>query len=1149
LQPERSNPYVGPYAFEEADADLFFGRDDEARDLLSLVVSERVVIFFSPSGAGKTSLINVRLAPELKKKCLHVLPVARVGGELPPGISPANVYTFNTLCSLAGGTPDFADLQGKTLDGFLRAPLEADKEAPLRVLILDQFEEVLTTHPGRWEDRRPFFLQLRQALLDDPALSLVLALREDHLAGLQPFATLLPGQLRTRFRLERLQRSCAVDAVRRPAETAGRPFEDGVAERLVDDLSQLHVAGQKTTISGELVEPVQLQVVCYQLWENLCKQNGPTITEKDRLEFGNVDQALERFYDSAVERTAKESGVPAGKIRRWFGKDLITPTRIRSQVSRDDHTSGGLPNAAVDWLVNLHLIRAEATRGGIWYELAHDRFIDPALRSNAKAQPPEGSSLAGDARAWQDGGRDASFLYGGQRLKKAEETTDDNSLALTKLERDFLLESHRAEEIKRTRQTQRLRLQIAVLCVLLPALAGVAYVAFRESWLSKSRELASNAMIKAESDPNLGLRLALAAIHQAKTTEAEAALHRALSVPVVRKSRSLPIFSDSAGAFAFSPDGTRFAAVTEKNRVSLRDSKTGQQILSLPSSHSVITALEISPAGDQIAVGDGDGLISLWRADTGTFLRSLKVGFLINSVAFSPDGKLLAVASDSPAATLWSLATGGKLKSLTDGHSDVVRDVAFNADGTLLATGGDDGLAIVWDVASGRRLGEPLRHPQQVTAVAFSPDGHLATACYDRLLRIWDTQANHGVLKILSGHQDWVMDVAYSPDGRYLASASFDKSTKLWNAQSGEEIHTIAADGGVQRVLFNPWPSGNSVGLAMTAGTRESGSSSLTFWDMLPEEVISYSSTLPLVEIGFRPEGTSLVATAKNGQTVLWGITGKTGPVPLSAPLPTDFQATMARLSFNGRRLAVVETKGKGEENSISLLRVRDIPSGREILSRNLGKSYLPSISLSPDGRYLALGGNLRLWDLQNGEEIPFSQKSSLAVAFNPDGKLLATAGTDDVQIRTIAGKLVRRLVNSSSPILLATFSSDGRQLATASLDLSIRLWDVATGRKLQTLQGHIARVTCLAFSPDGRRLASGSDDTSVKIWDVENGRELFDLHGHSGAVSALAFSPGDGQWLATAGTEGSIRLEPMKLKKLVEIAQSRLSGRPGFTP
>jgi hypothetical protein len=216
---------VGPYAFQTRDAARFTGRDGEAEALLSLVISERIVVFYSPSGAGKSSLLNARLIPGLRRKNFKVLPVVRVGGEFPAGVAPANVYTFNALWRLAGAQADPRQLQECSLDGFLRAT-QAKKAgtAPPRVLIFDQFEEILTTYAERWEQRREFFLQLRQALLDDSAFSVVMALREDRLAGLDTYAPLLPGQLRTRFRLETLRRREAVDAARKPALAAGRPF-------------------------------------------------------------------------------------------------------------------------------------------------------------------------------------------------------------------------------------------------------------------------------------------------------------------------------------------------------------------------------------------------------------------------------------------------------------------------------------------------------------------------------------------------------------------------------------------------------------------------------------------------------------------------------------------------------------------------------------------------------------------------------------------------------------------------------------------------------------------------------------------------------------------------------------------------------------
>ena len=133
------------------------------------------------------------------------------------------------------------------------------------VLIVDQFEEIVTTHAERWQEREAFFRQLDQAMAGDPNLWVVLTLREDYVAALDPYAPLVADRLRARFYMERMGVAAALEAVKRPAAAFGRPFAAGVAEKLVDDLRQVRVAGQESTALGPTVEPVQLQVVCYQI--------------------------------------------------------------------------------------------------------------------------------------------------------------------------------------------------------------------------------------------------------------------------------------------------------------------------------------------------------------------------------------------------------------------------------------------------------------------------------------------------------------------------------------------------------------------------------------------------------------------------------------------------------------------------------------------------------------------------------------------------------------------------------------------------------------------------------------------------------------------------------------------------------------------
>jgi hypothetical protein len=434
------NPYVGPRTFEENDAQFFFGRDREARDLLSLVISEPLVVFYAQSGAGKSSIINTRVVPGLRQEHFVVLPVARVGGELPQGITDVqNVFAFNLLLSLSREQgADASELTQNTLTEYLQARREADLASyrppaiggieeddegweddvePARVLIIDQFEEIITTHLARWHEREEFFQQLRQAMRDDPLLWVVLTLREDYVAALDPYARLLPGRLRARFHMERMEAAAARQAIAEPAAQNGRPFVKGVAQALVDNLRQLR-AQENEVMLGQYIEPVQLQVVCYQLWENLKNRPLGPITQADVDELGNVDAALSQFYEQAIANVLKQVNDSELKIRNWFDRQLITEAKTRGTVYQGKEETAGLDNRVVNLLANQFLLRAEIRAGGTWYELVHDRFVTPILQAN-QAWRLQQSPLIRAAEEWDRTERPRDKLYQGEQLKTA----------------------------------------------------------------------------------------------------------------------------------------------------------------------------------------------------------------------------------------------------------------------------------------------------------------------------------------------------------------------------------------------------------------------------------------------------------------------------------------------------------------------------------------------------------------------------------------------------------------------------------------------------------------------------------------------------------------------------------------------------------
>jgi hypothetical protein len=254
------------------------------------------------------------------------------------------------------------------------------------VVVFDQFEELFNFYPERWPEREQFFIQVREALAQDPYLRIVFLLREDYLAQLDPYTELLPGQFRHRFRMERLRKEPALAAVTGPLKYTNRYFAPGVAEALVDELLKVLVEdrrGQIVEVHGEFVEPVQLQVVCQSLWEELPPE-AIEITQSHLLASGNVDQALARFYEKSLAHANPQGSLyQAWRLRGWFEQELITPINTRGLVYRGPEKTGGMPNRIVDILENYHIIRGERRVGTRWYELTHDRLIGPIQKSNA----------------------------------------------------------------------------------------------------------------------------------------------------------------------------------------------------------------------------------------------------------------------------------------------------------------------------------------------------------------------------------------------------------------------------------------------------------------------------------------------------------------------------------------------------------------------------------------------------------------------------------------------------------------------------------------------------------------------------------------------------------------------------------------------
>jgi hypothetical protein len=354
------------------------------------------------------------------------------------------------------------------------------EEPPSRkqVLIFDQFEEILTIDPTDRPSREEFFAQVGAALEDRNRWALFV-MREDYTAALDPYLRPIPTRFSTSFRLDLLGVAAAHLAIQEPAHSVGVDFSEAAATRLVDDLRRVRVQGADGTVQvlpGPYIEPVQLQVVCYNLWERLPPETT-TIAEIELEMVGNVDNALADYYDASVSRAALKTGVGERAIRDWFECQLITEQHIRGQIVHGVDQSSGLDNCAIEHLISSHLVRAEKRRGVVWLELSHDRLIEPIWRSNAAWREANLSMLQRQSAMWDAHGRTNDLLLRDRVLREAEQWAEAHPDELTSTEREFLRESREARVYaERERRKNRIIEGLAMVAVAVSVLAITAFV-------------------------------------------------------------------------------------------------------------------------------------------------------------------------------------------------------------------------------------------------------------------------------------------------------------------------------------------------------------------------------------------------------------------------------------------------------------------------------------------------------------------------------------------------------------------------------------------------------------------------------------------------------------------------------------------------
>ena len=603
--------------------------------------------------------------------------------------------------------------------------------------------------------------------------------------------------------------------------------------------------------------------------------------------------------------------------------------------------------------------------------------------------------------------------------------------------------------------------------------------------------------------------------------------------------------------------------------------------LTLKGHRSGVSSVAWSRDGRRLATGSLDETAKVWDAETGKELLTLS-GYrgCVRSVAWSPDGKRLATGSDDKTTKVWDAGTGKELLTLTGSRASV-SSVAWSPDGKRLATGSVDRTARVWDAETGKELLSLSVGRGTVLSVAWSPDGkRLATGTLpppllttganvplrrmdiDEDAKVWDAETGKELLT-LSTRDGFVQSIAWSPDGKRLATGGLGDTKKVWDAETGKELLTLRSPGIVYSMAWSPDGNRLAAGSDWTAKV----------WDAdTGQEVLTLSGHREGVySVAWSPDGKRLATGSKDNTAKVWDVEvgreslGQSGhrEVPgftaaaqgtVPAVRPASAQSTagvqleggIEKEEVDGDLKSAMEIYQKIANDSSATRGVRSeallrLAGCDEKLGRQARQVYQQIVSDFAD-QPAATQARARLAD---HVQLTLRGHSGLvrSVAWSPDGKRLATGSNDKTAKVWDAetGKDVLTLNGHNGPVVSVAWSPDGKRLATGSGDKTAKVWDAETGKEVLTLDGHIDSGVSVAWSPDGKRLATwSSENKTVTMWDAETGQEVRTLNGHNGPVVSVAWSP-DGKRLATGSRDRTAKVWDTETgKELLSLIGSR---------
>jgi WD40 repeat protein len=1129
---EEKSPYRGLAAFGSSDADLFLGREREVEAFVNRLRIDPILAVVGPSGAGKSSFVAAGVAPALA------------------------VADSRQVISMRPGPHPVAALEAR---------LAAAGDTDRLVLAVDQFEELFTLGADTAEQHR--FAELLAGLapsIDQPT-RVILTVRDDFLMRCVELPALRPHLARGLVLLG----TPAPDDLHRilvePAALQGYELEADLADEMIRAVADVPAALPLLSFTADRL---------WQLRDRRFRQLGRGAYQA----MGGVAGALARHAETTL--AAMSPGEQS--LAREAFRHLVTAEGTRAVLSRPEllqllgHSHA---EAVLEQLIAARLVSAsEGDEGADQVEITHEALLAAWPRlAGWLVEDREGARLRDQIRAaarqWQSGGRPRGLLWRDDVLAGYRRWRADHPAGLTESEEAFAAASLADE--RRGRRVRRLVVGaiIAALAAGLVLLYGANQRTAKQHTIAvaagerarSSAETAEHRLIDLYREQGRDAVLAgddlrgLAYLAQAFALGADDFDMRML---VARARPAVDMLAaDLVGHTAnvtsciFSPDGKAILsssddgtvrlwdAATGAPRITLAtgplafvemvpgstdrifaigsgeafvlDAATGERLVTLPRHQHSAIRHDLSRDGRFAVTAGRDGIAQVSDLATGTLLATLPHGGYIDAVAFSPDGERIATGSDDRAVKLWDRR--GRLVWTAATRPRWVQVVAFSPDGKRLLAGGGDGDAVVsvFDVASGRTAALLSGHTDYVASARYSPDGdRIFTGSLDGTARMWDA-ASGRLLRTFSGHERNVGIAALAAGGRRLITSGQDGTVRLWESESGVPLSIVAAHA-VGMKAIKASPSGDAI---VTCGMD----GHVKLWrprlDPMVATLAGHEGSVTSAR--FDREGGRVVTCSDDGTIGLWD--ARTGERLASRRVAAAMRYCRADLAPDGRHVAV----SSQTSNEVAVL---DLTDEAAAVARLIGhQAGTTDVAWDRAGRIASGGrdGTVRLW--QDGRMLRSIEQPApevQSIAFSPDGARLAiAAGSTASLFDPESGERLVELRGHEDGVRSVAFSSDGRQVVTASRDEAARVFDAASGSLVLTLRARGVPLERAAFSADGRAVVTAGYDASVQVWSTSSRRRVALFRGHDGnLIRWTDFAP-DGWRLLSAGVDGRVRI------------------------